>query len=267
MRRKLSLVLLLCVLLAALSGCASPELFDTATQAPPGYGRTTPDPVAEIPVDNTEEYVGDPEGEEGVGDLTEEDLPVDVPSEDSSSSAFAGSTPIPLDPIDMPTGTPRPKLAFEYQTYEATKLGLTFDGPIGWIVDDTQSDTYILTEPEDQRKDNYSAFIIIKKTPVNQQYNMSDLKNEVKGMLDTIGATNFTKFEPAISSDRTLMEHDGMYDDYAGTLVDGTRVRGRVQVTCIDKVLYSIHMAHPANYNSDYLKNHGKIRETMKLTK
>ncbi len=266
MRRKLSLVLLMCVLLAALSGCASPELFQTATQGPIGYGRTTPAPQAEVPADNTDEYAGDPMAEEGASDQTGEDLPIDVPSVDASY-AFAGSTPIPLDPIDMPTGTPRPNLTFEYQTYEATKLGLKFDGPIGWIVDDTQNDTYILTEPEDQRKDNYTAFIIIKKTPVNQQYNLNDLKKEVRDMLDTIGSTNFKPFEPAIASDRTLMGHDGIYDDYAGTLVDGTRVRGRVQVTCIDKVLYSIHMAHPANYNSDYLKNHGKIRETMTLTK
>ena len=266
MKRKLSLILLMCVLLAALSGCASQELFKTATQGPPNYANTTPEPPADVLTDETGDYEGNPLDEEETGDQTGEEMPVGIPTVDASY-AFAGSTPIPLDPIDMPTGTPRPALTFEYQTYEATKLGLKFEGPIGWIVDDTENDTYILTEPEAQRRDNYTAFIIIKKTSVNQQYNMSDLKKEVNDMTDTIGATNFTKFEPAIASDRTLMEHDGMYNDYSGTLVDGTRVRGRVHVTCIDKVLYSIHMAHPANYNSDYLKNHGKIRGTMELTK
>jgi hypothetical protein len=39
--RKTILALLLCVLLAALSGCAAPQLIDAPTQAPPGFGVPT----------------------------------------------------------------------------------------------------------------------------------------------------------------------------------------------------------------------------------
>ncbi len=257
MIRKISLILLVVMLLAALSGCASQPTFTQATPPPqqsPNYGGTPP---TDAPTD-APEYEGNPLAEEE-GDAYEAPAMADY--------GYAGSTPMPLDPIDMPTPTPRPKLTFTYQTYEATKLGMKFDAPAGWTVDDSASDTYILTEPAYQQKDNYSAFIILRKASVSKQYNASEMAQEVKGMLDTIGSTNFSEFKTSYTDDRTLMDHDGVYANYEGTLVDGTRVRGRVHVTCIDKVLYSIHMAHPANYNTDYLTNHGKLRETMTLTK
>jgi len=260
--RKIGLALLLCILLAVLSSCAPQEL-SFPTQAPPGFGLPTPT-VQPTPEPQGDSVEGDPLGEEGIGDST-----LDQPQEFTSTvvSAFAGSTPLPLDPIDMPTPTPRPALTFTYKTYEATKLGLKFDGPVDWIVDDTANDSYTLTEPDSQRNDNYTAFMTLVKVPVSKDYNVSDMSNQVKGMLDAIKSTNYTLFEPTYTANRTLMENDGVYADYSGTLVDGTRVRGRVHVTCIDKVLYSIHMSHPANYNTDYLKIHGKLRETMTLTK
>ena len=260
MMRKIGLALLLCVLLAALSGCAAPEIIPMATQQPANYGLTPP---TNQPT-NEPEYEGDPEAEEDIGEYTAEMTQIPVSSE---TYAFAGSTPLPLDPIDMPTPTPRPALAFSYQTYEATKLGLKFDGPAGWEVDDTAEDTYTITEPAGQQRDNYTAFMTLRKTPVNSQYNGNDLRKEVSDMLETIGATNFTLWEPTYSDERTLMDEAGIYANYSGTLVDGTRVRGRVHVTCIDKVLYSRHMSHPANYNTAYLQTHAKLRATLTLTK
>lgn len=266
MMRKIILALLLCVLLAALSGCASPQLFDMATQKPADYGLPTPtiEPTA-VPQGDTD-IVGDPIGEEDIGsEGSIAEVPQDAASDETY--AFAGSTPLPLDPIDMPTPTPRPALTFSYTPYEATKLGLKFDGPVGWTIDDSVDDTYTITEPE--KRENYTAFITIRKSPVNKDYSKSDMVKEVKDMLDTISSTNFDKsdWRPSDTAERTLMENDGIYADYSGTLVDGTRVRGRVHVTCIDKTLYIIHMSHPAGYNSDYLKIHGKIRSTMTLTK
>ncbi len=264
MMRKINLALLLCVLLAALSGCASPQLYDVPTQAPPGFGVPTATITPTTVPQGDEDIAGDPLGEEDLGGDITADVPQDVASVETY--AYAGSTPLLLDPIDMPTPTPRPALTFNYTTYEATKLGLTFDGPVGWIKDET-NDTFTLTEPE--KRDNYTAFITIRKIPVSKDYNQSDLVKEVQGMLDTISSTNFSKsdWRPSNTATRTLMDHDGVYADYSGTLVDGTRVRGRVHVICIDKVLYSVHMSHPAGYNSDYLKIHAKIRDKMTLTK
>jgi hypothetical protein len=264
--RKICLALLLCVLLAALSGCASPQLFDMATQKPADYGLPTPtiEPTA-VPQSDTD-IAGDALAEEDIGS---EGAAADVQQDAASveAYAYAGSTPLPLDPIDMPTPTPHPALTFSYTPYDATKLGLTFQGPVGWTVDDSVDDTFTLTEPE--KRDNYTAFITIRKVSVTKDYNQSDMENEVKNILDTISSTNYDKstWRPSLTATRTLMAHDGVYANYEGTLVDGTRVRGRVHVTCIDRTLYTIHMSHAAAYNSDYLKNHAKIRETMTLTK
>ncbi len=261
MLRKISLALLLCVLLAALSGCASEELF-FPTQAPPNMNQptATPSPTPEA----QGEFEGNPLDEENFNEDALEE-PQDFAS--AEAYAFAGSTPLPLDPIDVPTPTPRPALTFNYQTYEATKLGLKFDGPANWDVDDSAEDTFTITEPVSQRNDNYSAFITIRKSQVTKQYNASDMENEVEDILDTIKSTNYTEFRPSYTAPRTLLDEDGVYADYQGTMVDGTRVRGRVHVTCIDKVLYTVHMSHPGGYNTDYLKNHGKLRDTITLTK
>ncbi len=262
MMRKISLALLLCVLLAALSGCASPQLF--ATQAPPGFNVPTPTIVPSPNPQGEAEFEGDPLSEEDNGESA-----LDGAQELASleTYAFAGSTPLPLDPIDMPTPTPRQALTFTYETFEATKLGLKFDGPAGWTRDDTASDAFTITEPV--KRDNYTAFMTLYKRGVNKEYNANDLAQEVKDMLETIGSTNFIKSEwrPSLTAQRTLMDHDGVYANYEGTLVDGTRVRGRVHVTCIDKVLYSLHMSHAAGYNTDYLQNHAKLRSTLELTK
>ena len=263
MTRKISLALLLCVLLAVLSGCVSEEL-TFSTQAPPGYGASTPtiEPVVEPQDEGT--YEGDPLGEEDIGD-TDMGAPQEIAS--VGTYAYAGSTPLPLDPIDMPTPTPRPELTFSYETYEVTKLGVKFDGPSGWIRDDSANDTFTLTEPSP--RDNYTAFITIRKAPVSKEYNLNDLANEAKAMLESIGAANYIQStrKPSLTATRSLMEHDGVYANYEGTLVDGTRVRGRVHVTCIDKTLYSVHLSHAAGYNTDYLQNHGKLRSTLTLTK
>lgn len=257
--RKISLALLLCVVLAVLAGCASPQYFPTVTQAPPANNNTVN--ATAVPTDVPQESF-DPAAEEQQGDNT-----ADAAQDQTSTEAygFAGATPLPLDPIDIPSPPPRDKLTFTYQTYDVTKLGVKFDGPAGWTVDDLADDTFTITEPE--KRDNYAAFISIRKTSVNKQYTVSDMEKEVKDVMDTIGSTNYTVWQPTYTAERTLMDQAGAYADYSGTMVDGTRVRGRVHVTCIDKVLYIIHMSHAAAYNSDYLKNHAKLRATMALTK
>ena len=264
MGRKIALALLLCALALALSGCASEQLFPEVTAVPPGYGMPTPT------VEPADEWQGyDPSSEEE-GDVPfYEDITPNPAAEATVTAqySYAGSTPMPLDPIDMPTPTPRRELAFTYQTYEATELGLKFEGPAGWEVTESTSDTFTLTEPADQQKDNFTAFMTIRATGVSSQYNTTELKQEVLGMLETIGSTNYSPWEPSNTAARTLLDHDGIYANYAGTLPDGTRVRGRVHVTCINKVLYSVHVAHPAGYNTDYLNNFGKLRDTITITR
>lgn len=266
MIRKISMVIVLCVLLAVLSGCAAPQIYNVATQKPLDQVQSaTPSPTPEgVQGDDGSNYADDAINEEGKGDAG-----ADAAVQQVSSLAYpyAGATPIPLDPIDMPTPTPRPKLAFSYQVYESTKLGIKFEGPTGWNADDSVDDMFTLTEPAEQQKEGYTAFITLSKTPVSKDYNSSDMIKYVKDALTTIGATNYFDFRPSSTAERTLIDHPGIYANYEGTLVGGVRVRGRVHVTCIDKTLYVVHLSHPAGYNTDYLQNHAKLRDTLALTK
>ena len=62
---------------------------------------------------------------------------------DATVYPYAGSSPIPLDPVDAPTATPRSAITFTYVTYDVTSLGLSFEAPAGWVPDDSISEIRI----------------------------------------------------------------------------------------------------------------------------
>ncbi len=64
------------------------------------------------------------------------------------SGQYSGATPVVIDPIDKPTPTPLPALSFTYQTYTASNLNLTFEGPAGWVVDTSEANSYKLQSPD-----------------------------------------------------------------------------------------------------------------------
>ena len=216
----------------------------------------------------------DPTSEEGAGD----DIVINIPDDPTAAPAaentpvptvnseYAGATPVVIDPVDKPTPTPLPTLTFSYQTYTADKLHLTFEGPVAWVVDDTAGDTYILTNPDAGM--DYQAQVVIRATNVANNYSNNDLVREVKGMLDTVKQDgDFKSFSKTNTADRTLLDKKGVYANYSGTYQDGTEVAGRIHVTCIDKVLYSIHISYPKGYTDTYA--HGvyrQIRNTIKLS-
>ena len=118
------------------------------------------------------------------------------------NSQYAGASPVVIDPVTNPTPTPaRRHITFAYQTYNATKLHLSFDAPAGWIVDDSASDTYILTQPANEAVPEYTSMITVRVTTVSSQYNASDLAQEVKQMLETIGANGtFSSFSESLTA-------------------------------------------------------------------
>ena len=216
----------------------------------------------------------DPSSEEGEGDylgdfelmgaLTQETPVVDTPMP-TVRGEYAGATPVVIDPIDKPTPTPVPPLSFTYQVYDATKLRLSFEGPVGWTADDSAGDTYVLTNPDPSM--DYAATVSVRAMSVSSDMRKSDLVAEIKGMLGTIGSQGFSKFSPSNTADRNLMESTGVYANYTGTLSDGRQIAGRVHATCIDKVLYTIHISYPQAYTKTYVDNvYDKLRHTIKIT-
>lgn len=176
---------------------------------------------------------------------------------------YAGATPIPLTPVDLPTPTPHPELTFNYATYTAGSLGLSFDCPSGWLVDESQTDVFVLTEPETQMHDGQQCIITISAEPVTANYSEKDLKKQVTQRLKEIGSVNFTVWNPSLTASRTLMDSKGVYANYTGTLANGIEVAGRILYASANNKLYGVEMVYPRDYRDDYLNIFAKIRDTI----
>lgn len=265
----LCLVLVLCMMV--LSACQQQETFTTeVTQAPQTQAvqqeQSAQDLFSGAVVESTNFDDGsyDPASEEGGEKEDVEDVPALPTSAPTIQSDYAGATPVVIDPIDKPTPTPLPPITFTYATYEASALHLTFDAPAGWLADDTQPDSYTLTNPDPSA--DYAANLIIRMVPVNKNYSKSDLTKEIRGMLDTIKSSGFKTFSPSNTASRTFLNSDGIYANYSGTNSDGVQVAGRVIASCVDKNLYVLHVSYPKGYTDTYVEGvFNKFRHTAKL--
>lgn len=289
MKRKIRLFA--CLLLAALtlSACSgeptSDQVFPEMTQA---LGPATATPEPQLPAN--EPAGGEDSGLDGgsqsifdtnpyLSDFDESDPLSEEnyidPYDDGASSLYApepegtvypyaGSTPIPLDPIDMPSPTPRPSLSFTYTAYSAASIGVTFEGPVGWMADESQAQVFTLSEPTAQIKDGQQCIVTISAEPVTSNYSESDLKSQVTQRLDYL-STEHTSWKPSYTATRYMMGSLGVYANYTATRSDGVEIGGRIQYVCIDRVLYGLEIVFPSGFKDDFIDVFGQIRSTMKL--
>ena len=283
---KLALCLMMAILLLTScsdSGSSNQPVFPEITQnlgLPQVTDAPTPEPTA-VPVQAEEGSVFtdnpfDVPAEFSETDpIAEETAPEPVNLSDSISGNYtvveeteynyAGSTPIPLDPVDMPTPTPRPPVNFTYVAYNAGSLGLTFEAPSGWIADDSLTEVYSVIEPAEQMVGGQQCVVTIVAVPVNTNYDQRDLEKEVKARLNDISATNFAVWEPSLTATRHLMGGKGVYANYSGELVNGIKLGGRIHYVCINNMLYGVEIMYPREYREDYMNIFDKIRETLKV--
>ncbi|HNW85726.1 MAG TPA: hypothetical protein PLP25_09745 [Candidatus Limiplasma sp.] len=220
-------------------------------------------------VDPSADTAADPDAQAALGEesgQTSDTVVYGQADADATVYPYAGSSPIPLIPIDAPSPTPRTALAFTYVPYDVTSLGLSFQAPAGWVPDDSVNEMYTLTEPEAQIKDGQLGVINVYAVPVNSNYNDNSLVAEVKQRLSTIGSTNFVEWKPSLTASRYLMGGKGIYANYSGTLANGVQVGGRIHATYIDNVLYCIQITYPLNFKDDYLNVFAQLRESIKRT-
>ena len=252
-------MLLLSLLLAAmlLAGCAAQE-----ANFPNASANMQKDPLTVVSTDvpataKTEEMDYDPMAEEDVNTYVAGAL-----YDEYGNTLYAGATPIPLDPIDMPTATPRPSLTFSYGLATVDNLKISFEAPVGWVVDTSAADTVVLTDP--QTYDNFNATMTVKISPVASGFKLSDVKAEVKAVLAEIGQYNYTEWTTTDLAERTLLKKDGYYANYRGQYYDGTIVRGRVMVALLDNnQIITVHMAAPGWFNESYMNVVSHFRDTL----
>lgn len=271
MKKRLMLVLMLILCAMLLASCGEGKKYDVMTSQNGGNQQTQQNMGAqantgenEPAADNTKDDVDWTEA-----DLPDQEVPTDTPAP-TVRSEYAGATPVVIDPIDKPTPTAVPRLTVSTITYDATKLGLSFEGPAGWEKDDSSATAFIIQNPNPRM--DYRATLTLQATKVSSEYTEAELKTVVNGMLDSIGAdAQVEEFSPSQTAGRTLLGKNGIYANYTAVLlVDGKEVQaaGRVHAVCVGKVLYTVHLTAPRAQWEDYKDLvYDKLRETLSITK
>ncbi len=279
MRKQAGLIALMLVCALLLCGCqGDQERFPLAG----GSSQTsTQSPVSAVSEDVTLDDSGsydydsgdyDPSSEEYYGDVEDVlDTIAQARNADPTmaviTSEYAGATPVVIDPIDKPTATPAPAISItEFQTYDATKLRLSFQGPVGWDANDTLADTYTLTHPD--RSASFQAKVIITSRAVSVEYTETDLKKEVKSIINGFKA-DYDNFSATNTASRTLFDKKAIYEDFTGTL-KGTEIKvwGRVHAVSVNKTLVVVRILAPNEYARTYKDTvYSKIRHTIQFIK
>ena len=261
MKKRISLVLVLALCAALLSGCSGSSggdgvRYDVVAQQPQAAatqnvfgGEDTTVTMQVTAVPEVELY------------QPQEVTYTPVPT---MSSEYAGATPVVIDPIDKPTATPLPALSFNYVTYDATRLHLSFEGPAGWYIDDSASDSYTITNPSTNT--DYQASLTVETSDVSSALTKTQLKTEVTNRLSNMKG-NFYSFSSTKTAERTLLDKDGVYADYTATLSSGVKIKGRIHVACVNKVLYVMHMVCPEGYFETYKDTvYARFRHTVTIS-
>ena len=277
MKKRMLLALALVVCLVVMSACQSGGTKYTVVEsnAPQATQNLNMGNTQSSQIDDPVDFDDgsyDPTSEEGRGEYFEDFGGLDEEPEAPVTPAptvrgeYAGATPVVIDPIDKPTPTPVPPLTFTYQVYDATKLHLAFEGPVGWRVDDSAAEVYVLTNPDPSM--SYAAQLTLTATAVPSKMNKTSLVDQVEAMLDSIGDGQGVKnFSPSRTADRTLMDAAGVYANYTATLSDGTEIAGRVHAACLNKVLYTVHITYPKDYRDTYVDTvYDTLRKTLNIT-
>ena len=248
MKKRLQITALLLLMVLLLSACSA------ATEEGAAQGGQAP---AEVPVSSL------PEDYNPAAEEDKNLLPVGAYDADGNK-IYAGATPIPIDPIDLPTATPRPELTFTFGAYTADKLGLTFESAVGYEVNDALSGIYVLTEPAAAVKDNYPCVVMVEVTSITKNYTTADVKSDLSKYLQNEGK-QYDKWETYQAATTTMMGQKGYYNNYRGVLPDGTIVRGRVCMVIMgENQLLTVHVSCPGWYNSSYMKVFDQVRKTIK---
>ena len=272
-KKQAAFALLICLTVVLLCGCAREQTtypdagtMPVAEQRPVRQAdvlQTFTDPP-EIQIDFPNDYEADPGTDEYDWDAEETEEPEDNAQPSfanyvTSNSQYAGATPIPLDPVDMPTPTPHPDLEFEYQKYE-TAMGYSFEAPVDWIVDQNDKSAFVIRDPETREKVN--AVFTLTSQNVSSSYRANDLKTELSNQLTQI-QRNYVGWRIWQADSRKLLKSQGYYNAYRGVTYDDTVVRGLVHVALVDRKVVTLMYSAPGNYNNSYQRVYNRIRNTI----
>lgn len=249
MKKRIFLLLALMICAMLLCGCSSaPENTSAAVYQPDPLALPTTALVTPKPQTNT-------------GD---QDAYLAGSVQDAyGNKVYAGATPILLNPIDMPTATPKPSLVFGYTPFDFENLGLRFDAPQGWYLDSSAPNTITLLDPNTY--DGVQASISVSITSVDKDYELNDVKQTLNDTLKEL-SRNYVEWEQRVAGSKTQLKKDGYYNRYTARTVEGAEVRGQVRIALLDgNRIITVILTAPGGYADSYVNVLDHIRETMKL--
>ncbi len=267
-KKQAALALLICLTVVLLCGCAQeqttyPEAGTAPTRQPVRQADVLSQPTEapQVVVSFPEDYDSEEDAEDDEGEDLDESAAVPGFSSRAAvpNSRYAGATPIPLDPVDMPTPTPRPDIEFEYEKMD-TALGYSMDVPVGWLVEQNDKNMFVIRDPE-MRDNVYATFTMTTKS-VSSSYRASDLKAELSEQLSQI-QRNYVGWKIWQADSRPLLKSDGVYNAYRGVTYDDTVVRGLVHVALVNRNVVTLSFSAPGYYNTSYQRVYNKMRNTI----
>lgn len=251
MKKRICLLLALVLTAMLLCGCAStPE-----NNAEPVYQNDplaipTPALVTPLPYNPLDEEDGDAYVPGAVYD-------------EYGNMMYAGATPIPLDPINKATPTPKPALAFGYTQVPFESLGIQFEAPQGWYLDSSAPNTITLLDPNTY--DGVQASLSVSITGVDKDYKLSNVKQTLNDTLKDL-SRNYASWTQKQAASRTLLKKDGYYNRYTGITVDGVKVSGQVRIALLDdQRIITVILTAPDGYIVSYEEVLNHVRDTMKF--
>ena len=263
-KKTIAMLILLVAAVLLLVGCGEKEELPNAgiVYQPDPFDPVTATPAPQPQEQETNEWGGpagyDPATEEDTGSEY-----LDGAYDEYGNLTQIGATSIPLDPLDMPTATPRPALAFTYKEYTVKNLGFSFEAPAGWVEDESMQWEYTLYDNE--KRDGFQGYVKISVESVGNAYRKNDLKATLKEKLNALHPSGYSEWKDNEINERSLLKKDGAYTTFRGVQDDGVIVRGYVHVALLDnnRVL-TLTVCAPGYYNSSYGDVYHRVRDTLK---
>lgn len=199
------------------------EMADAALAAL-GYGRieapaVTEEPAEEVPAEEPEAVPEEPAAEEPAEEVPAEE-PEAIPEEPATEEELFGEEPA-VEPM-------------MYNVYTADALGLAFEAPVNWLVEDFETGRYSLVDPENP--DGCHSALTIRSYPADG----AALADVLAGLiLNDEEIRNGTISAGEIIA-RDLLGEYGLYVDSVYQTQDGPVYCSRLHVIIMNDTVYAV---------------------------
>ncbi|MBQ7850233.1 MAG: hypothetical protein IJ343_10955 [Clostridia bacterium] len=131
-----------------------------------------------------------------------------------------------------------------YTVYSAPTVSLVFEGPAGWLTDDSAEGCFVLRNPVPE--EGCQATLSVTAEQIARPYSENEMRQMLRTRLNAVGdEPRMAEFDCSMIAERNLLGVRGFYANYYAQYTDGTQVSGRMHAACVDQKLYLVHVIAP----------------------